>query len=199
MTFKYKKQVDDAVQKKSTKALIDSMAKNLIKGETRKSSKAFDDKESRVGLLIDWLQLLDPALTQASPDVRHNLLFSRAVKHGFAKESRPHLLTLMTHQVSYYFRPKDSFNFFCLIFETDFQAGWPALRDTIDKVLSKLNRDFDPSAILNFLGTCVFLQKQWQCRDRHVPKHDHGPLDVLCLADEQVYTTTDHGTLNIVL
>jgi len=87
------------VQKKSTKVLIDSMAKGLIKGENRKPSKMFDSKESRVGLLIDWLQLLDPGLTQTSPDVRHSLLFSKAIKHGFAKESRPHLLTLMTHQV----------------------------------------------------------------------------------------------------
>ena len=54
------------------------------------------------------------------------------------------------------------------------------------QVLSKFNPDFDPSVVLDFLVTCVHLQKQWQCRDRHVPKHDSGYQDVLTLTDEQV-------------
>ena len=55
------------------------------------------------------------------------------------------------------------------------------------QILSKFNPAFDPSVVLDFLTTCVHLQKQWQCRDRHVPKHDSGNnQDVLDLSDPQV-------------
>lgn len=84
-------------------------------------------------------------------------------KEKFYNISRPHLLTLVMHQ-----------------------ASWSTLRNTVDKVLSKRKVDFDPSAVLDFLVTCVYLQKQWQCRDKHVPKHDSGLQDVLALTDKQV-------------
>jgi hypothetical protein len=55
------------------------MAKLLLKGE-----KDSDDKESKVGLLIDWLQMLDPELVQASSDIRLSLLFSQIDKQSAA-------------------------------------------------------------------------------------------------------------------
>ncbi len=62
------------------------MAKLLLKGEGMTSSATngstkIDDKESTVGLLIDWLQMLDPELVQASSDIRLSLLFSQIDKH----------------------------------------------------------------------------------------------------------------------
>jgi hypothetical protein len=54
-------------------------------------------------------------------------------------------------------------------------------------VLASFEPEFDPSAVLDFLTTCVHLQKQWQCRDKHVPKHDSGQQDVLALEDQQVF------------
>ena len=56
------------------------------------------------------------------------------------------------------------------------QSSWPNLKGLIEDVLGGLNRDLDPSAVLDFLETCVYLQKQWQCRDKHVPKHDNFPI-----------------------
>ena len=68
------------------------------------------------------------------------------------------------------------------------------------QVLSKRNPDFDPSAVLDFLMTCVYLQKQWQCRDKHVPKHDSGLQDVLELSEHQVnisdyFLVINHSTV----
>ncbi len=74
--------MEDAINQKSTKTLVDSMAKLLLKGEgmTTNGSTKSDEKESKVGLLIDWLQMLDPELVQASSDIRLSLLFSQIDK-----------------------------------------------------------------------------------------------------------------------
>ena len=74
------------------------------------------------------------------------------------------------------------------------QASWSSLKGLIDDVLGSFNddSDFDPSAVLDFLETCVYLQKRWQCRDKHVPKHDNMPCDVLALTPEQTQVMLDY-------
>jgi hypothetical protein len=64
------------------------MAKLLLKGEDRKSSKSTENSESKVGLLIDWLQMLDPELVQASSDIRLRLLFSKMDKQTSAAATK---------------------------------------------------------------------------------------------------------------
>ena len=99
--------------------------------------------------------------------------------HCADSESSLPFLSLSAYQLQYFFKDfsvssiillRLFLTFFCLF----------------SQVLSKFNPDFDPSVVLDFLVTCVHLQKQWQCRDRHVPKHDSGYQDVLTLTDEQV-------------
>ena len=82
------RQVEEAINKKSTHALVDSMAKMLLKGEDRKSSKSIGNDESKVGLFIDWLQMLDPELVECSSDVRLRLLFLRMDKHSKAAATK---------------------------------------------------------------------------------------------------------------
>ena len=172
----------------------------------------------RSGLLMDWLQLLDPELEQADADIKHKLLFSKtkankAVVVGRqenmvgvslkskAIHTRPHLLlTMLTHQ-----------------------ASWESLRNMIDSVLTcsigtesneasiargcRLGNnggeshgiDLNASSVLDFLTTCVYLQKRWHSSNgagsaagNHVPKHDNVPKDVLCLSNKQVFVMVDY-------
>ena len=166
------------------------------------------------GLLMDWLQLLDPELEQVDPSIKHKILFSKTksnmsfsncsnnfkeVNHSTRAHAKPQLLlTMLTHQ-----------------------AGWESLRKMIDNVLdsnqsndyeNSMQRggrsaqqsngydscDLNPSSVLDFLTTCVYLQKRWHSSDgagsaagNHVPKHDNVPKDVLCLNNKQVFVMID--------
>lgn len=76
----------------------------------------------------------------------------------------PHLLTVFSHL-----------------------SNWSHLKETIDGILKKETmKEYEAKAVLDFLSTCVFLKMQWQCNDKHKPKHDSGPQDVLKLSMHQV-------------
>ena len=79
-----KAQVDLALKKKDTKPLVESMAKMLL---VQDNSKLKDEKGGKIqnGIIIDWLQKIDPELKQVDIELRHKLLFNR----------NPHLLTGM--------------------------------------------------------------------------------------------------------
>ena len=49
----------------------------------------------------------------------------------------------------------------------------------------------EASSVLDFLSTCTFLKLQWQNNDKHKPKHDSGPQDVLQLTQEQIAKVLD--------
>ena len=44
---------------------------------------------------------------------------------------------------------------------------------------------------LPFVATCTYLKMQWQNNDKHKPKHDDGPQDVLQLNQEQIEKVLD--------
>ena len=78
-------QIEAALKKKSTKPLVESMSRMLLsEGGRGGSGDSADDptdvkpnKVNKTGLLMDWLHLLDPELTQASHDVKQKLLFGK--------------------------------------------------------------------------------------------------------------------------
>ena len=156
------------------------------------------------GLLMDWLQLLDPELVNVDPSVKHKILFSKTkvLQPNLTSKAnaKPQLLlTMLTHQ-----------------------ASWESLRKMIDDVLidnytaeneNSISRggrssqnsnntnscNLNPSSVLDFLTTCVYLQKRWHSADgagsaagNHVPKHDNVPKDVLCLNNKQVFVMVDY-------
>ena len=153
--------VENALNKKDTKRLIEDMAKMLITAE---------DSSSNKGLINDWLQKIDPELKGLTPELRQQLLFN----------NNPHLLTVFSHL-----------------------SDWKQLKETINDILSstgggqeasklKLNaKDYEAKSVMDFLATCVYLKMQWQCNDKHKPKHDSGPQDVLGLSQEQVERVLD--------
>ena len=102
-----KAQVDMALKKKDTKPLVESMARMLLVQENSKydgskncpePKKSPTDlkpekmmpqkqKKNQNGIIIDWLQNIDPELKQLDVELRHKLLFNQ----------NPHLLTVFSH------------------------------------------------------------------------------------------------------
>ncbi|XP_039082015.1 integrator complex subunit 1 isoform X2 [Hyaena hyaena] len=104
------------------------------------------------GLLVDWLETLDPEVIGSCPDLQHRLLFFRAKGKGHpgpqVPSFRPYLLALLTHQ-----------------------SSWATLHQCIRILLGK-NREqrFDPAASLDFLWACIHVPRIWQGRDQRTPQ-----------------------------
>ncbi|XP_035870708.1 integrator complex subunit 1 isoform X1 [Phyllostomus discolor] len=104
------------------------------------------------GLLVDWLEMLDPEVISSCPDLQQRLLFSRGKGKGqpgpHVPTFRPYLLALLTHQ-----------------------SNWSTLHQCIRVLLGK-NREhrFDPSASLDFLWACIHVPRIWQGRDQRTPQ-----------------------------
>ncbi|CAG12235.1 unnamed protein product, partial [Tetraodon nigroviridis] len=115
------------------------------------------------GLLVDWLEHLDPEVTSVCPDLQQKLLFALTKARG-SPAYRPYLLALLTHQ-----------------------SNWSSLLQCISTILGK-HRDYklDPSSSLDFLWACSHIPRIWQGRDQKIRQsvYDHAivycsQLDVL--------------------
>ena len=72
-------QIENALKKKATRPLVESMSKMLLNEEmSSDSSKDAKSAVKKSGLLMDWLHLLDPELSQANQDVKQKLLFAKS-------------------------------------------------------------------------------------------------------------------------
>merc|ERR1719245_587693 len=190
--------VEEALKKKSTRPLVNAMSKMLLEEENlakpeggnsaseAKKAKVKVEKgavesavrsrvKTRAGVLVDWLESLDPELVQTSPELQQKLLFSRCLlkmSGGQAERScQPYLLTMLTHQ-----------------------ASWASLRKTVDCVLRAYNPSFDAAAVLDFLSACVDVPKLWHGRAKHQPKHE-TQQDVLALDVKQLLVVADYQLL----
>ncbi|XP_023372276.1 integrator complex subunit 1 isoform X1 [Otolemur garnettii] len=120
------------------------------------------------GLLVDWLEMLDPEVVSSCPDLQQRLLFSRRKGKGPAGTQvlsfRPYLLALFTHQ-----------------------SSWPTLHRCIRILLAK-NREqrFDPSASLDFLWACIHVPRIWQGRDQRTPQKRREELVLRVQAPELI-------------
>ena len=104
-----KAQVDMALKKKDTKPLVESMAKMLLvqdkkSEDTKPKMGTVGHQKNNKGIIIDWLQKIDPELKQVDVDLRYKLLFNR----------NPHLLTVFSH-LSNWDHLKGGFQFLDLI------------------------------------------------------------------------------------
>ncbi|XP_037669957.1 integrator complex subunit 1 isoform X2 [Choloepus didactylus] len=103
------------------------------------------------GLLVDWLEMLDPEVIGSCPDLQQRLLFwNKGRGHGGAQvpSFRPYLLALLTHQ-----------------------SNWATLHQCIRILLCKSREQrFDPSASLDFLWACIHVPRIWQGRDQRTPQ-----------------------------
>ncbi|XP_023569170.1 integrator complex subunit 1 isoform X3 [Octodon degus] len=120
------------------------------------------------GLLVDWLEMLDPEVVSSCPDLQRQLLFSRRKGLGHAGAQvpsfRPYLLALLTHQSSWATLHQ------CIHVllgqsreQSSLRAPWPQLESWVPP-------RFDPSASLDFLWACVHVPRIWQGRDQRTPQ-----------------------------
>ena len=235
-------QVKSALKCNSTSQIVHTLSKLLLEEEEANDSRpsivsnikaepySKDDKKvdihdftmngllstcnGKSGLLMDWLQLLDPELEQVDASVKHKILFSKTKAHASKSIFPPENMKEAVLPSNAHTKPQ------LLLTMLTHQASWESLRKMIDNVLiansatendSSMSRrlvqnahgtistNLNPSSVLDFLTTCVYLQKRWHSADgagsaagNHVPKHDNVPKDVLCLDNKQVFVMVDY-------
>lgn len=146
----------------------------LQESEERAVKKEPDSNNSEIiksglnsGLLVDWLEHLDPEVTSVCPDLQQKLLFALNKARG-TPAYRPYLLALLTHQ-----------------------SNWSTLLQCISALLSK-HRDYklDPSSALDFLWACSHIPRIWQGRDQKIPQKKTEKF-VLRLTSEELISLVD--------
>ncbi|XP_063090087.1 integrator complex subunit 1 isoform X1 [Cavia porcellus] len=125
------------------------------------------------GLLVDWLEMLDPEVVSNCPDLQRRLLFSRRKVTGQRGKGhagaqvpsfRPYLLALLTHQ-----------------------SSWATLHQCIHVLLGQSREQrFDPSASLDFLWACIHVPRIWQGRDQRTPQKRREELVLRVQATELI-------------
>ncbi|XP_049537628.1 integrator complex subunit 1 [Anopheles darlingi] len=119
--------------------------------------------QHQCGLLVDWVADADSELIRIDKRLQMELLFSRSLSN-----SRPYLLSLMSHQ-----------------------ASWATLHQTIGLLLDSFDASFDPSSVLDFVDTLTRNPRLWQGRDKAVPKHEQIEY-ILSLSEQQTCTFIDY-------
>ncbi|XP_077474311.1 integrator complex subunit 1 isoform X2 [Stigmatopora argus] len=119
------------------------------------------------GLLVDWMEYLDPEVTSVCPDLQQKLLFALNKARG-TPAYRPYLLALLTHQ-----------------------SNWSTLLQCISALLSK-QKDYklDPTSALDFLWACSHMPRIWQGRDQKIPQKKTEKF-VLRLSSEELISLVD--------
>uniref|UniRef100_A0A671TY99 Integrator complex subunit 1 n=1 Tax=Sparus aurata TaxID=8175 RepID=A0A671TY99_SPAAU len=146
----------------------------LQESEERAVKKEADSNTSEVtksglssGLLVDWLEHLDPEVTSVCPDLQQKLLFALNKARG-TPAYRPYLLALLTHQ-----------------------SNWSTLLQCISALLNK-RKDYklDPSSALDFLWACSHIPRIWQGRDQKISQKKTEKF-VLRLSSEELISLVD--------
>lgn len=146
----------------------------LQESEERAVKKEPDSNNSEViksglnsGLLVDWLEHLDPEVTSVCPDLQQKLLFALNKAKG-TPAYRPYLLALLTHQ-----------------------SNWSTLLQCISALLSnQRDHKLDPSSALDFLWACSHIPRIWQGRDQKIPQKKTEKF-VLKLSSEELISLVD--------
>ncbi|XP_072532490.1 integrator complex subunit 1 isoform X2 [Salminus brasiliensis] len=123
---------------------------------------------SSSGLLVDWLELLDPEVTSVCSDLQQKLLFSlnkgKAGGVCVAPSYRPYLLALLTHQ-----------------------SNWSTLHQCISSLLNRPREHrVDPSSALDFLWACSHIPRIWQGRDQKTPQKRTEKFVLKLTSDELI-------------
>ncbi|XP_067931599.1 integrator complex subunit 1-like [Watersipora subatra] len=122
-----------------------------------------------LGLLIDWLELLDPEITNLSSDLQDKLLFGKSVGETENSQAKvclagpAYLRSLLTHH-----------------------TRWSTIRQTIHRLLSEEQclSNWCPASVLDFLVVCIGHPRLYQGREQKKPRKGQVE-DVLCLSPEE--------------
>ncbi|KAJ8389650.1 hypothetical protein AAFF_G00115260 [Aldrovandia affinis] len=157
-----------------------AMVISLLLQETEEMAvKVQDSNNSEVtkappysGLLVDWLELLDPEVTSVCPDLQQKLLFALNKGKGThtapGPSYRPYLLAMLTHQ-----------------------SNWKTLHQCISAILSQQREQrLDPSSALDFLWACSHIPRIWQGRDQKTSQK-RADKSVLRLKPDELISLVD--------
>ena len=163
-----KKMAHEALQKGDTKDLVYKISSLLLQ----------DRESGQAGLLVDWLELLEPTIISTCPELQMKLVFGKTVRKmtnkkkgevgGGKSNCKAYLLSLLTHQASY-----------------------TVLRSTVSSLLSSCQPHLDPGAVLDFLSACIHIPRLWQGRDQRPPKNVK-PVDVLQLEPDCLVSLVEY-------
>ncbi|XP_049601742.1 integrator complex subunit 1 isoform X1 [Syngnathus scovelli] len=127
--------------------LLQESEEQVVKKEPDTNGSEVTKSGLNSGLLVDWMEYLDPEVTSVCPDLQQKLLFALNKARG-TPAYRPYLLALLTHQ-----------------------SNWSTLLQCISALLSK-RKDYklDPTSGLDFLWACSHIPRIWQGRDQKIPQ-----------------------------
>ncbi|TSS23714.1 Integrator complex subunit 1 [Bagarius yarrelli] len=142
---------------------LEADSKTISEGKRTSSSS---------GLLVDWLELLDPEMISVCSDLQQKLLFSLNKVKGSGvcaiPSYRPYLLALLIHQ-----------------------SNWSTLHQCITTLLNKpKEHSVDPSSALDFLWACGHIPRIWQGRDQKIPQKRTEKF-VLELSSDELISLVD--------
>lgn len=143
--------------------LADIIITTLKSSGTAKLQELLPMKNDRIGLLIDWLADLDSELVVSTRQNQLDLLFNSSLP-----PFRYYLLSLLSHQ-----------------------ASWSTLYNTLIKLLSEFNPEYDPTSVLNFVAALIRNPKLSQGRDKGTPKHNNIEY-VVEMNEKQVIVFSDY-------
>merc|ERR1719290_506060 len=90
-----KKMAFESLKRGDTTELVSKLSSLLLK--ERETYSASSQAMSQAGLLVDWLELLDPTVISTCPELQQQLVFGRILRGKAASSSaRPYLLSLLT-------------------------------------------------------------------------------------------------------
>ncbi|XP_031422445.1 integrator complex subunit 1 isoform X2 [Clupea harengus] len=152
--------------------LLQEIDEQSVKIEADTKTPELSRAGASAGLLVDWLEKLDPEVISACPELQQKLLFALNKAKGsqvsLTPSYRPYLLALLTHQ-----------------------SNWSTLHKCISALLNK-HRDqrLDPSSALDFLWACGQIPRIWQGRDQKTPQKRTEKF-VLRLKPEELISLVD--------
>ncbi|XP_062303542.1 integrator complex subunit 1 isoform X1 [Osmerus eperlanus] len=147
--------------------LLQGSEEQAVKMEADSRIRSETKTGSCSGLLVDWLEHLDPEVTSVCPDLQQKLLFALNKARG-TPSYRPYLLALLTHQ-----------------------SNWTTLHQCISALLGKpKDQRLDPSSALDFLWACSHIPRIWQGRDQKTPQKRTEKF-VLRLSPEDLISLVD--------
>ncbi|XP_075894686.1 integrator complex subunit 1 isoform X1 [Nelusetta ayraudi] len=167
--------MNGGTQAGTTGAVATVISLLLQESEERPVKKEADsDNRSEVtksglscGLLVDWLERLDPEVTTVCPDLQQKLLFALNKTRG-TPAYRPYLLAVLTHQ-----------------------SNWSTILQCISALLGKQrNYKLDPSSALDFLWACSHIPRIWQGRDQKIRQKKTEKF-VLRLSSDELISLVD--------
>ncbi|XP_055374259.1 integrator complex subunit 1 [Condylostylus longicornis] len=159
-----RKFVNDMIEHRKTENLVEALVSVLKIDSNKNEVKMEECCFDKKGILVDWLAEVDSELITVNKILQMDLLFGCT-----SNEFKFYMLSLLCHQ-----------------------ANWQTLSESLKFLLSIYKKNYDCSAVLNFIDALIHNPKMWQGRDKAVPKHEQKEY-ILTLTMPQAKVFTEYA------